>query len=75
MATGRYGYITKFMQRFFNLKFETTKLTEVMKRAIETYKVFHKGEDKINRRTASEFIDNQVGKALINKLGLLNRKI
>lgn len=75
LATRRYSYITKFMQRFFNLKLETAKGTEVLKRAIETYKGYHKEEAKINRRTASEFIDNTWRKALINKSGRLNRKV
>lgn len=75
LATRRYGYITKFMQKFFNLKLEAAKGTEVLKKAIETYKGYHKGEAKINKRTASDFIDNTWRKAIISKSGRLNRKV
>jgi len=73
LAQRRYGYLTKFLQRFLDLKFKSAKGNEDLMEGIESYRNYHKGQ-RLKDKVPTSFIENPWKKALYQKPGLLNRK-
>lgn len=73
LAQRRYGYLTKFIQRFLDLKFKTAKGSEELMAGIKAYRNYHK-EQKFKEEVPAGFIENPWKKALHKKSGNLNGK-
>lgn len=73
LAQRRYGYLTKFLQRFLDLKFKTAKGSEELTAGIKAYRNYHKNQ-KFKEEIPTSFIENPWKKALYKKTGNLNRK-
>jgi hypothetical protein len=73
LAQRRYGYLTKFLQRFLDLKFQSATGSEELMAGIEAYRNYHRGQ-KFKEKTPTSFIENPWKKALYKKPGALSRK-
>jgi len=73
LAQRRYSYLTKFLQKFLELKFKTAKGSEFLIRGIEIYRTYHKTK-KFSKKALYGFIENPWKKALHRESGGLNRK-
>lgn len=73
LAQRRYGYLTKFLQRFLDLKFQSATGSEELMAGIEAYRNYHRGQ-RFKEKTPTSFIENPWKKALYKKPGALSRK-
>jgi TnpA family transposase/predicted DNA-binding protein YlxM (UPF0122 family) len=73
LAQRRYSYLTKFLQKFLDLKFKTAKGCEYLMRGIDIYRNYHKTK-KFSKKVPYGFMENPWKKALHKKSGGLNRK-
>jgi TnpA family transposase len=73
LAQRRYGYLTKFLQRFFDLKFKSATGSEDLMTGLNAYRHYHK-EQKFTKELPTGFIENPWKKGLYKKSGELNRK-
>lgn len=73
LALRRYGYLTRFLQRFLNLKFKSATGSEDLMAGIKAYRNYHKNQ-KFNELMYTDFIENPWKKALYKESGKLNRK-
>ena len=73
LAQRRYGYITKFLQRFLNLNFKVSKGSDLIMRAIETYRNYHENK-KFSRKAPCDFMENPWKQGIHKKPGTINRK-
>ena len=69
----RYGYLTKFIERFLDLKFKSATGSEDLLAGIEVYRNYYK-DKKFNKEAPTSFIETPWKKALYKKPGELNRK-
>lgn len=73
LAQRRYSYLTKFLQRFFDLKFKSATGSEDLMTGLNAYRHYHK-EQKFTKELPTGFIENPWKKGLYKKSGELNRK-
>lgn len=73
LAQRRYGYLTKFLQRFLDLKFKSARGSEDLMAGLKAYGNYHK-EQKFKKDIPTGFIENPWKKGLYKKSGQLNRK-
>lgn len=73
LAQRRYGYLTKFIQRFLELKFKSATGSEDLLAGIEAYQNYYK-DKRFNKEAPTSFIETPWKKAIYKKPGELNRK-
>ena len=73
LAQRRYGYLTKFLQRFLDLHFESAKGSEELMQGIIAYRDYHKSR-RFEKVSPTCFIDNPWKKGLYKQSGELNIK-
>lgn len=73
LAQRRYGYLTRFLQRFLDLKFKSATGSEDLMAGIKVYRNYHKNQ-KFKERISTAIIENPWKKAIYKKSGELNRK-
>lgn len=73
LAQRRYGYLTKFLQRFLNLKFRASQGSDVIMKSIEIYRNYHENK-KFSQKAPCSFMENPWKKGLYKKPGIINRK-
>jgi len=73
LAQRRYGYLTKFLQRFLNLKFKSSTGSEDLMRGIKVYRNYHK-KNIFNTDAPTSFMENPWKRALYENQNKLARK-
>ena len=73
LAQRRYSYLTKFLKKFFDLKFQSAKGCEYLMKGIDIYRNYHETK-KFSKKALYGFMENPWKKALHKKSGGLNRK-
>lgn len=73
LAQRRYGYLTKFLQRFLNLKFRVSKGSDIIMKSIEIYRNYHENKT-FSQKAPCNFMENPWKKGLYKKPGIINRK-
>ncbi|RZI47716.1 hypothetical protein EDM53_00490 [Rickettsiales endosymbiont of Peranema trichophorum] len=73
LAQRRYSYLTKFIQRFIDLGFQSSTGSEGLMEGIAAYREYHK-DKKFKKGAPTSFIDGPWKKGLYKKPGEINRK-